>query len=347
MSSLETTELKLKSTPTGGAEAHVSPYYRRLVSAGYKGFLQGTIGGASLYGTMGAVVGGLLAIPLLFIPGFPALAALALLPAGAGLGLVKGANTFGNIGSVAAINAESADLSEQRRYLLDMYYDLPDTPDGNARAEAIKQELLARQGESQNPPHFFHWKTLFIGAAIGAVLVAGVLALAPTITSAAGLTELVHSAIGLKLESDLAAAIYGLGKIGLFAVGAGAGALAGGTIGIDRYYIRKWFDHTQDVIHQSSHDYGLMERTNQVQRLQEAAKADAKTKQQQDVGLADAAAKQSPELLAQAAIAKASDSSRTAVAASTEKSETPKHTISEARRQGLLEIQKAMELGHA
>lgn len=64
MSSTETTELKLQSTPTGGIDAAHSPYYRRLLSAGYKGYLQGTIGGASLYGTMGLVIGGLVAAPL-------------------------------------------------------------------------------------------------------------------------------------------------------------------------------------------------------------------------------------------------------------------------------------------
>lgn len=307
MSSLETTELKLKTTPTGGLEAHTSPYYRRLVSAGYKGYLQGTIGGASLYGTMGAVVGGLAAIPLGIISG-AWIGALALIPAGAALGLLKGASTFGQIGSVAAINAESADLSEQRRYLLDMYYDLPDTPDGNARAEAIKQELIARSKDAQKPGHMFHWKTVAVCALIGAVIAgAAVLMLNPTIgVAGAGLVESIGHSLGIPISTELGVALAHLGGVtGLACMGGVIGALAGGTIGLDRYYVRKWFDKTQDVIHSGAHDYGLLERHQQVQRLKEAAVEDVRTKQSMD-----SSTHLSPEAIAHTAIQKASESSR-------------------------------------
>ena len=356
MSSVETTELKLKTTPTGGVDVAQSPYYRRLLSAGYKGFLQGTIGGGALYGAMGAVIGGLMTIPLFFIPGMPILAALAIIPAGAGLGIVKGASTFGNIGSTAAINAESADLSEQRRYLLDRYYDLPEGPAGDKEAAVIREELNKRTGDTQRPAHFFHWKTVVIGALIGAAIAGVTIAVALAGMTAAGagvaavgaealtsntLIGLVQSSIGLNLPQGIASVLVTLGVPGITAIGSLAGAVTGSAIGIDRYYIRKWFDHTQDVVHSSSHkESALMERQQQVERLQEAAKADEKTKLHirnfpetntpattPTASLAHAA----PELPAQKPIANLS--------------ETPGTKISNATLQSrLADIQKTMEM---
>lgn len=349
MSNLETTELKLKTTPTGGLEAHTSPYYRRLVSAGYKGFLQGTIGGASLYGTLGAVVGGLVAIPLMLFPPV-GLAALALIPAGAALGVAKGASTFGQIGSVAAINAESADLSEQRRYLLDMYYDLPDTPDGNARAEAIREELAARSKDAKKPEHMFHWKTVAVCGLIGAAIAgAAVWMMAPGLLAAgatgATVAASIGNALGTSVSSAFGAALLKVGLGGTIAIGTAIGAVAGATIGLDRYYIRKWFDHTQNIIHSGSHDYGLLERYQQVQRLKEAEVADTKTKQNMD-STSRMREEQSPESLTNAAIRKASESSKQqpAVKESEPKGSAPKPIasldspvtqVSGAKREGL------------
>ncbi len=317
MSNLETTELKLKTTPTGGLEAHASPYYRRLVSAGYKGFLQGTIGGASLYGALGAVVGGLATIPFAIATGGFGLGVLALIPAGAALGIAKGASTFGQIGSVAAINAESADLSEQRRYLLDRYYDLPEGPEGDREAATIREELAARSKDANKPEHMFHWKTVAVCALIGAALTATAIAIAvPALftapTAAVGttvVTSISQALGGVSISTGLANTIASLGAIGLLAVGTSIGALTGATVGLDRYYIRKWFDKTQDVIHSGSHDYGLLERHQQVQRLKEAAVEDTKTKQNMDV-TAQMRQEHSPEAIANAAIKKASERAR-------------------------------------
>ncbi len=270
MSSVETTELKLKTTPTGGVDASQSPYYRRLLSAGYKGYLQGTIGGASLYGVIGLAIGTLVAVPLLLSP--LGLAALALIPAAAGVGIVKGATTFGNIGSTAATLAESADLTEQRRYLLDRYYDLPEGPEGDREAEAIKKELMRQHDSANEVPEFFHWKTVAVCAAIGA-------AIALTLCSPIGValfagSPVMHVFGALGIEGT-GIALSGLGT----AVGAAMGALAGAVIGIDRYYIRKWFDHTQNIVHASSHTQSaLIERSEQIGRLKEAARADEQTK---------------------------------------------------------------------
>ncbi|MDX2094571.1 MAG: hypothetical protein SFW64_01315 [Alphaproteobacteria bacterium] len=269
MTSAETTAMKLKSTPTGGVDASHSPYYRRLLSAGYKGFLQGSIGGASLYGTFGLIIGGLLAIPLLATPiGW---GALALIPAAAGVGVLKGASTFGSIGSVAAINAESSDLAEQRRYLLDRYYDLPEGPEGDKEAEAIRHELQLRQNDTKVPEHMFHWKTVAVGALVGAALAFGFLGFFPTIVAEAGIIHGIEAALGT-------AGIHGTI---LTSVGALAGALSGAVIGLDRYYVRKWFDHTEGIVHGSSHsESALVERSQMLGRLKEAAQDDEHTKAQ-------------------------------------------------------------------
>lgn len=339
MSSIETTELKLKTTPTGGVESSHSPYYRRLVSAGYKGFLQGTIGGASFYGTAGAVIGGLIAIPFLFTP--VGWAALALVPAAAGIGIFKGASTFGNIGSVAAINAESADLSEQRRYLLDRYYDLPEGPEGDKEAAAIKKELERASADTNKPHPFFHWKTVAVCAAVGAALMLGLGALAPGLLGA-------HAGI-LGIIGEVFEATH-LGAAAGPAIGALAGALTGSVIGIDRYYVRKWFDHTENLVHASSHtEEALRERSEQVGRLQEAAKEDQRTRTYIEATRdtnAQSAKRELPEApTSSAPITPTMDAAPTtaAIAASND-AQKPSNTVSAARRIGLADIQKAMDI---
>lgn len=319
MSNIETTEIKLKTTPTGGMEAAHSPYYRRLLSAGYKGYLQGSIGGAALYGTFGLAIGSLLCIAAL--PFIPVAAALAMVPAASALGLIKGASTFGHIGSMAAINAEGSDLSEQRRYLLDRYNDLPEGQEGDREAEAIRKELLARSTDAQRPP-VFHWKTVAIGAIAGT---AAVLAVAGLLSSGIFSAAVIAEVFGAKLGSLIA----GLGAPTLTTIGAAAGALTGATIGIDRYYIRKWFDHTEGVIHGGSNkEMALTERGAQVARLKEAAKADEITRARQG-GWPTPPAAIPPHYTKSAA-----------AAVSPYK---PTHTINTARRMGILEIQRAMD----
>lgn len=328
MSSLETTELKLKSTPTGGVDAAHSPYYRRLLSAGYKGFLQGTIGGAALYGIFGLVIGGLaFTAALPFVAAGSAGMLAAIIPASAALGVLKGATTFGQIGSMAAITAESSDLSEQRRYLLERYYDLPEGPEGDKEAAAIKQELLKRAGDTGKPPHFFHWKSVAVCGALGGALVLA--ALAPF-----GLSVGATAVLDYLLGAKVAAVVGSIAPLALGIAGTAIGALAGATFGIDRFYIRKWFDMTQDVIHSSSHrESALMERHKQVERIVEAAKQDAKTKQKIE--------NQLNEPVASPAVQESEPKPPTKPVAALDK---PSTQVSSARREGLAAIQKAMEI---
>lgn len=340
MSSLETTEMKLKSTPTGGMEASHSPYYRRLLSAGYKGYLQGTIGGASLYGTLGLVVGTVAAIAAApFVVGTAAASGIFLLiPAMGTLGLMKGAATFGDIGSVAAINAESADLAEQRRYLLDRYYDLPEGPEGDKEAEVIKKELM-RQHEVSTPPHFFHWKTVLICAAVGAALTFGFMAMAPSLAPAAfdAITSFSET-IGLASGEASTVLVSGVGAL--------LGALSGATVGIDRYYVRKWFDHTEGVVHSSSHAQGaLMERTHQVERLKEAAKEGEKTKPSPSSGTTNLTSSPTPEASSTKPVAPVTSSLARDAATPQQAADTPRPQVSKATlERRLVDLQQALEV---
>ena len=285
MSDLETTEFKLRTTPTGGLSGEHSPYYRRLLSAGYKGFMQGTLGGAGFYGVLGLAVGTLIAIPAFFlVPGLGA-AALLLIPTATGIGVVKGANTFGNIGSVAAISAESADLTEQRRYLLDRYYDLPEGPEGDKQAEIIREEL-SQQNHPEKPHNLFHWKTVLICAAIGITVALGFTALAGFAPGMFGSLPVVEAIETFK-DVIIHALMPTLGDIAATAVASSAlpviggsfGALAGATIGLDRQYVRKWFDGTEKLLYDNSHQRdAMLARSQQVERLKNAAKADEQTR---------------------------------------------------------------------
>lgn len=261
MNDLATTQMKLRTTPTGGVDSEHSPYYRRLLSAGYKGFLQGTIGGATFYGFMGAIVGTLIAAPLMLGIAGPAIAAAAwaLIPGAAAVGVAKGAMTFGNIGSMAAISAESAEMSEKRRYLLDRYYDLPNTPEFDGEAAKI-QELLAKQHEPKKPPQMFHMKTVLVGAVLGALICAGFVLLG------AGAAPLVP---GLHLFAEpLVHVFQGLAPLAAGALGAAIGGLGGATIGLDRWYVRKWLDVSQTVV-QDGHSVRekIAEREMEIQSL--------------------------------------------------------------------------------
>ncbi len=260
MADLTTTQLKLRTTPTAGVASEQSPYYRRLLSAGYKGFLQGTVGGSTLYGIIGAGIGAAVALPLLAATGI-GFGALALIPAMGGLGLYKGATTFGSIGSFAAITAESAEMSEKRRYLLDRYYDLPDTPDFDDEAEQIRN-LLAKQHESKPPHGMFHWRTVAVGAAIGAAVALAFL-LVPGATAFLGGHVFVEGIAGALTGGHAVAA----SAVTLLA-GTALGGLAGGVIGLDRYYVRSWLDGSAKLMHDSkSIEEQIYEREQEIEQL--------------------------------------------------------------------------------
>lgn len=268
MADLETTQAQLRSTPTAGISGEHSPYYRKLLSAGYKGYIQGAIGGSSLYGTLGLLVGAAVAIPAAFVVGPAVLIAI---PAMAGLGAIHGAGTFADIGKTAAIIAESAESNEKRRYLLDRYYETP-----NDQEAAAIREILENQQKPRTPEKLFHWKTVLVGAAIGLALTAGLLLLASSPFGLAGMGfELAHFLEPLTTMLGSGPAITALG--GPMVVAGGVisllGAAAGAMIGLDREYVRRWLDKSEGIVNDPSRlERELAEREREVQKLSQAAK---------------------------------------------------------------------------
>ncbi|MFZ4125214.1 MAG: hypothetical protein ACOYJ2_03985 [Rickettsiales bacterium] len=231
--------VKLATTATGGAGGEHSPYARRVLSAGYKGLIQGSIGGAALYGTFGAVIGTIVGLGLLATPigaaGFWAI------PLIAGAGILKGADTFGTIAAQASMHAETAEMNERRRAIGDR---LQETTSQKEADELVK--LLHEEGKESPATEFFHWKPLLIGLAVGAALGLAFAFIPGSHFVVTGLTEMItgKALTAATVEATktfiLAAAPY---------IGMAIGGLAGATIGIDRHYIRQWFDTTESLVH--------------------------------------------------------------------------------------------------
>lgn len=251
MADLETTQAKLRSTPTAGVSGEHSAYYRRLLSAGYKGYIQGSIGGGTLYGSIGLAIGAIVALPL--IASGVGIAALGLVPAlGAAMGFY-GAHAFADIGKTAAIIADSADTNEKRRYLLDRYYETPN----DLEAAEIKRQLESEH-ESKKPEQIFHWRPALIGIAIGLTL--GALAFA-------------MPAVGVHLFAMHMIESIGIAHAALPLVGAAIGGLAGSVIGVDREYIRRWLDKSEFAVHETHHsEKQIAAREQDIERIAAAAR---------------------------------------------------------------------------
>lgn len=293
MTDLATISNRLRATPTAGVSSEYSGWFRRLVSAGYKGHIQGLIGGATLYGTMGLVVGAI-AAPIAAIAGIATGTALLLLPILAGIGALHGAHTFSTIGSTAAIIAEDSETSEKRRNLLDR---LQDKSIGQEEKLEIKK-LLDATTESKKPEKIFHWKTVLVGAALGAGAAIG-LAL---IAAAAGL-PVISMVLG-----ESAAHLLGGGVVETLAATAlvgSIGAAAGGLIGLDREYVRRWLDGASGIVNDPSHaQEESAQREHEVGKIVQAARRDqtqpaffaAATDQQKSLEQSNALAASQPPL---------------------------------------------------
>lgn len=283
MADLETTQSKLRSTPTAGVSGEHSAYYRRLLSAGYKGYIQGSIGGGTLYGAIGLGIGAVVGVPLMVISGGTALPLLLIPALGTTLGLY-GAHAFADIGKTAAIIADSADTNEKRRYLLDRYYETPNEQE----AQEIKRQL-EEEHQPKAPEKIFHWRPAIMGALIGITLAVVVIALAPQFAphfipeilgflgvggghaAAAGAATVV--AEGASAAAPLVAHGMGLAAPVAMAAGAAIGGLAGSVIGIDREYIRRWLDKSEFAIHETGKaEKEIAAREMDIQRITEAAK---------------------------------------------------------------------------
>lgn len=255
--------IRLVATPTAGLPAEHSPYYRRLVSAGYKGFLQGNIAGASLYGVLGAGVGLAAAFAIgIATGGAPAFLAI---PLFAGYGLLKGSSTFGQIGSNAAQLAEYAEMNERRNALLDRLYETPSKDE----AQEIRK-LLQADSIDKPPAKLFHFRTTLIGALIGAAVVAGLVYFGGTALAATGLGHMVTGLIeplvaeGTIIGGEIVAASL----LKVVAAAAAVGAVGGAMFGIDRGWIRRWFDVSEGAVHERDYyEKMTQERQQEATRL--------------------------------------------------------------------------------
>lgn len=256
--------IRLVATPTAGVPAEHSPYYRRLVSAGYKGHLQGNIAGASLYGILGAGVGIVAAVAISIATGGAANFLLCAAAFG-GYGVLKGAATFGQIGSNAAQLAEYAEMNERRNALLDRLYETP------SKEEAAEIRKLLQSDSLDKPPtRLIHFRTALIGAIIGAVAIAGLVYIGAGGVAGPALAKAVTGFIGpLVGESIIANGGIAIGATAkLLAISAGAGAVMGSLIGIDRGWIRRWFDVSEGAVHERDYyDKIAQERAQEVTRL--------------------------------------------------------------------------------
>jgi hypothetical protein len=263
LADLETTQAKLRTTPTAGVEAEHSALYRRYFSAGYKGYIQASIAGGTLYGGLGLVIGGLVGVPLLFVAGPTALILAPIMATAFGL---YGAHAFSGIGTTAAILADSDEHMEKRRTLLDRY--------AATKSPEEMQEISNQLVRDETPKpieHPFHWRQALIGAVIGVALVALIIAIAPY--AAPHLLPEALAFIGVGGAHGATGALTGLSAAAITATGAALGGLSGAIIGIDRGYIRRWMDKTEYVVHQGANmESGIAEREQDIQRLGEAAR---------------------------------------------------------------------------
>lgn len=267
MHDLATTQDKLLRTPSG--DVH-SPFYRKLVSAGYKGHLGGAFGGGALYGSIGLGIGTLVGGALIFFAGPSALLLIPLMTAG---GIWHGVKTFSEIGTTAAIIAESAEIREKRQHLLDRFHE---TTNQEERKEI--QKLLDEQVESKTPERMFHWQTLLLGALVGAVIATAIAFVLPTamaflhVDLAAGLTKLPEGLISFLFVEGAKLSWPGIATF------AAIGTAVGSFVGLDREYVRRWLDHSENLLNDPSHSQqSTVAKVQEVQRLSDAAQRDSGT----------------------------------------------------------------------
>jgi hypothetical protein len=208
----------------------------------------------------------------LLIPGIAASTAFFAIPIFGALGILKGATTFGQIGSTAAIFAEGAEMRERRGALLDRLHVTESQQEADEIIKALHEDAKERPMKK-----IFHWKTILIGAAIGAAVLSLAFFAMP---------HLLTGLIGTGAEGIAADFVKAIHKAPswLPAIGAVVGAIGGATIGIDRNYIRRWFDLSENIVYDASESrHRTRERQLEAGRFSRIAEGegkdqDAKTK---------------------------------------------------------------------
>jgi hypothetical protein len=190
-------------------------------------------------------------------------AAFFAVPLFTGLGIMKGASTFGQIGSTAAIFAEGAELRERRGALLDR---LHITQSQQEADEILK--TLNEEAKEKPPQKIFHWKSMIVGALIGAAVLSLVAYVMPALLLGMFGKGLEVGMLSNGLGGGAAAKSFLAGlTANLIPISAVVGAVSGATIGVDRHYIRRWFDLSENIVYDSS-----ASRQRSQERQQEAAR---------------------------------------------------------------------------
>jgi len=225
---------KLRERPRSGADPTESPFYNRVFQGAYKGATRGMLGGMTLFGLFGAVIG-------LGVGAFSSVPLLLAMPLFAGIGMLFGKDLFGEVGTVAGGIATGLEVIEERQRARELLRDDPNNPELVA---LVKNGHDPYDGELP-PKRMFHPKITAIGFAVGAgataLLIAAASAFAGGIPAVAGMAVL-----GLELTIPTVAAVV-------------AGGLAGASYGLDRYYLRKWFGMTNSFYESKPHQHPEVE----------------------------------------------------------------------------------------
>ncbi len=218
------------------------PYYHHVTWESYKGWGKGKLGGAVIGTIVGGVVGtaaALIALPTIGVPG-AIIGALAF----AGVGLWKGMDEFGRIGTVSAAIAAGLDTAERRNQLYidgkinEIKAELGDEKAKIALQNAKEPAYRTTHYVPPQDPSLQHgpvfWKVAAIGLAVG--VAAGLL-----LASSPLALELLGHIIGEEAIKTISTSMSGYGLQALSMATFGA---FGASFGINRDVFRMIFDKT-------------------------------------------------------------------------------------------------------
>lgn len=221
------------------------PYYHHVQWESYKGWAKGKFGGAMIGTIIGTVVG-VAAAAILLTFSAPLTIAGASVLAFAGMGLYKGMDEFGRIGTVTGAIAAGLDTAERRnaynlkKTALEIKADM-----GSKEAAVELQELKEpayrtthyvppQDKEVEHGPIF--WKVALIGAGVG--IMAGVL------FATGGIANGIFDYVLSHVAEVTGAALPVLDKPAVIALSAATFGAFGASFGINRDIFRQIFDKT-------------------------------------------------------------------------------------------------------
>jgi hypothetical protein len=229
---------------TGKPVTDEGPYYHHVQWESYKGWAKGKFGGAVIGTIIGGLIGG--AAALILAPALPTAIAGAAVLAFAGIGLYKGMEEFGQIGTVTGAVAAGLDTAERRSQLYmdnkvnEIKAELGDEKAKEALAKAKEPAYRTTHfvpppdGTEAHGPIF--WKVALVGLAVG--IAAGI------IFASGGLATSMFNSIVQHVAGE--SVVLSSGTV--MALSAATFGAFGASFGINRDVFRKIFD-TTDVLY--------------------------------------------------------------------------------------------------